>query len=105
MRTFGANGVIIPIVSVQYFIDRNHVGWKQNAIAPRLIINCAPPIRIAKITLITSQLGGIRHAPAANLHAAVDKAFGAGELEFEAQDEIGELAPGAEEIVFFDSFG
>src|SRR5688572_9272345 len=101
-RPFRPNDVVVPVIPAQDFVDCNHVGRDQHAISPRLVINRAPPIRIAQVALITCDFGRIGNALAADLHAAVDEPTGPGKPESQAQNEIRERTRRAKEIVLLD---
>ena len=98
-RTVGADDVFVPVIALDHRAERLHVRRRQHLVAARLVVKGAPPGWVAIVALVASHLGGIGDALAADLDAAVDEPILAGELDLEADDEIGEVGGAGEEVI------
>ena len=100
-RAFNADAVLVPIAGAHGRGDGGKLGGcGDDLVAPRFVVEFAPPA-VAGVDLIAGHLGGLRHAQAAELHAAVDETdLGvAGEFDFQAKLEILKRARGREKLV------
>src|SRR5712692_1725368 len=95
---FAAHLVIVPVILLQYLVHLVKVGFDEHLVAPRFVVEKAPPA-FAHVGLVAADFIMVGHPPAAELHAAVDEAVLAGELEFDPEHEVGIAAPGAEEFI------
>ena len=72
--TLDADAVVIPIINLHGCRDGGEVSrFGDDFIATGFVVEFSPP-RIARINLVAGHLGGLRHAQAPQLHAAVNKA-------------------------------
>src|SRR6266568_3938831 len=98
-----AHLVIIPVALPQYLVHLVQIGFDEHLVAPRFVVEKAPPA-FAHVSLVAADFIMVGHPPAAELHAAVDEAVLAGELEFYPEHEVGITAPGAEEFIVRHGF-
>src|SRR5262245_25552946 len=87
-RAVGLDDVLVPFIALDHRAEGDHVRYRHEFVAPRLVVNGAIPIRLAEIALVARHFAGARHALRTDLKTGIDEAFAAGELDLEAHDKI-----------------
>jgi hypothetical protein len=88
VRSFTADFVAVPIGRLFEPLDGFVAASSEEFVAPGLVVQAArmscPDVRLVAIHFA----GRIAHAPATELHAAIDEPFGADQFVFQAQHKV-----------------